>query len=156
MSFTRIDDTDIYIMLHLNLDDLRNYCYMNQQASKLCKTNVELKMKINRVKDKVDSIINIVDQKKYSILTNQEFGVFKPLIKDLHPSDEYSEMLLDSLNIHDTTFHIDIVKIVNYHIMFFVGYLEDEYYRNEEIIEVECNLDQLREFLLHIYYDKLV
>jgi len=152
---TGTTDTDVQIIKSLNLDDLRNFCQMNQSASNLCHTNIDLQMKIKSVKDKVNHILTL---KKYEINTNEKFLKFHLLLDHLHISteDEYDEMLLTSTIDNYNIFGLLLIKKKLYHLIFNIGYWENDLYRQEETIKFECTKEQMREFLLHIYYDRFV
>lgn len=163
-SLTQNEDVDVKIINSLNLDDLRNVCSTNQYTSYLCNNHIDLKFKIKNIKDKVDETLKLINKTQFFIPTNgQNFGIFHQLLTNMKmaPADEYIELLLNSEEIDTYTIYTMIIQkfsfIPNlYSIVFTIGETTNSLYKNIETISYNGSEDEIKEFLLHIYYDEML
>jgi hypothetical protein len=105
----------------------------------------------------------LINKQKTVIPTNeQKFGPFHQLLTNIKmlPIDDYTELLLNSEEIdNDYIYHLNIQKYIkkktNYYLIrFHIGESRDQ--KHFTYITYEGSVHELKEFLLHIYYDEMI
>lgn len=150
------EDVDVKIMLSLTLSDIRLICQTSQYASKLCKA-MDLNRKFKTVNKKVDYILSLIDKREYGLKlqTEKEFEPFK-MFNDIMLQiniiyyKPYSEVTVDQV-INDNVIYMDIGHYDDYFITYHTSDIDDPY-----SIAFKATKTQLREFLLHLYYNDLM
>ena len=77
MNLTGNEDTDVAILLLLNLEDFKLFCKSNDKILNLCKNNMDLKYKMTMTNTKVNELM-LLD--KMTFTTDHPFPIFNHLI----------------------------------------------------------------------------
>ena len=151
-------DTDISIILALNLKDMNKICRVNKYTKELCHTD-RIINKLNKIKENVEYLINL---KETYYETNEIFEPFLLFMNNIRiwiysielrandvvhlGTDDYIRLYKD----YPIT-SITIKKLTMYEII---------YYYNVNGVNKKksfnCNKDQVRKFLTTFLYDELI
>jgi len=166
MSFTTID-TDVTILSSLTLHDLRQMCQTNQHWSTFCKTNPILKRKMDMAKLKVEQVIDYIDKQINIVLQPYDIIQFKQyhtLINRIgmhdvneEESDSYEDIMDDYYSPLMTVYKNKDDQL--YTCSFYCSdrkLLFDVYNAPPDITSFHATLPQLKEFLLHLIYDRMI
>lgn len=152
MNFTGNRDTDIKILLDLNLEDLRHYCQINNYDNQLCR-GPELKRKMKLAMDKVNAVMNFLNRKHIYLqpVDDDHFEKYWEIINIL-PGDLESRTSAQALpfTLNYDVILINITRYNNKYVLHFID-IDDEYYNYFSFTK-----NQIEEFLLHLYYNQLV
>lgn len=161
-TLTGNEDVDVKIINSFNLEDLRRVCQMNQYAANLCENHDILKHRIKQTKQKVEYVLGLINNRITGIVlqSNDETEIFQSFHdlmnkinitepNDLHPSNVYNDYIV---------FNIKLYKnIKDYSLVYELGELNSYYdYYSHDLTTFYVNENQLKEFLLNIYYNQLI
>ena len=151
MNFTGNRDTDIKILLDLNLKDLRHYCQIDNYANQLCR-GPELKRKMKLAMDKVNAVMNFLNHKHIYLhpVDDDHFEKYWNILKNIVL---VREIVMDEI-LFTLDYDVDLMNIFldndNEYVLYFI---DDE---NDPFNYFQLTKNQIEEFLLHLYYNKLV
>lgn len=158
-NFTGNPDIDIVILSSLSLTDIRSACQSNKYTATLCKNPI-IKNKLEKAQKKADKILNIINHREYGIKLqlnneNQIFDPFLDIMDDLNSNyyPDYSEKSPLTV-LADPISHLDINQYYDknkYYVTYYTGDIDAPDRTTYELTET-----QIKEFLLIIYYDKLI
>ena len=119
-TLTGNEDVDVKIINTLDLHDLRHICQINLYVSNLCENHIDLKFKIKNVKNKVNHIISLINDKPFGIIIqpnngNQNFKSFHDLMDNVNIKRERIDYM------DDVTLSVLDNYIVQYIKIFFVS-----------------------------------
>jgi hypothetical protein len=167
-TLTGNEDVDVKIINSFNLEDLRRVCQMNQYTANLCENHITLKSRIKQTKQKVEHVLELINSRVSGVILQpndetETFQSFHDLMNKINITEPASEDdpndLHPSIIFNDfTVFNITIYKnLKNYKFVYQLGDLD--LYGDSMSIDgttFDGNENQLKEFLLHIYYNKLI
>lgn len=156
-------DNEIDIMLSLSLDDLRHYCQLNNHTYQLCKTNRVLNDKLRQINNRIEKMINIVDNRDdndfylNTIKEYDKFKVYRELMTQLRFNLDYNGEDDDEIDYELDDFMIMTITIKP---------SKKGYKFNFSLVNFEegtgtdvygfATLNQTKEFLLQLYYNDLI
>jgi hypothetical protein len=149
-----LTDVENNILLSLSLQDVINYSQINKHKYDIFKTNKILKYKFKQAQEKVNLCINLLSRKIYQgvwLNTMEEYDKFEYYNNLLNYNNTNNFTELNDYVI--VTFQLSqIYKSYDYYVEINLQSSDDEV---EDFIIKITNL-QLKEFLLHLYYDNKI
>jgi hypothetical protein len=163
-------DIDLEYLLLLNLNDLNNACATNKYTSNLCKNSIILKKKFKKINNKINKIINQVNQREFGIILqpNIEGQQFKSFLDIMFQYDmfqfdnEYEKVKIFDSDPRFNSIPVNYIIIIDdyiaqsYEIQYNIPDDEDEDDNNMNISMYFKDIDTLKKVLLHLYYDNLI
>lgn len=151
-------DNEIDIMLSLSLNELRQYCQINKHTNQLCKTNMVLNNKFKQINQRIEFLFKILEHKKFqgiwlnTIKEYDDYIIYKTLMNQLNFNDKYNSHVEKNYEDFEIT---KLQLFMNAHNEYVIEYNISNGYI-EEIIYMSVTILQMKEFLLHLYYNNLI
>lgn len=165
-------DTDVVIINSLTLDDVRQVCQMNKYAANLCENHITLKSKFKFVKNRVNHVMNLIDNKLTGVLLQPEYeyekfitfhslmnnlNITEPVFDDddddsedpVHPSMIFNNFIVTEIRCTSVDDYYTVVYGLN---KFFVVNV----YETSDVTTFYGNRKQMIEFLTQLYYNQLL
>lgn len=142
MNLTGNKDTDIAILASLSLSDFNRFCTSNKKILKMCKTNEELKHKMDTVKKEVVRLMRTVDYYTLplTLIPTDNFCKECDIFDRLWPGDFKNKII----------YSIDIIKI-NSVLRLIIFHFDDKTSKSYDIDQLDT-----QNILMHLIYDQLV
>jgi hypothetical protein len=159
---TGIQDVDEKILLSLPLYNLRKICNLNGYTFKICSTSADLKNKLRIYNNKTDNLISIINRRSsigVKLYTNEEYQTLKIfndilLQCNITESNVIDPSELDNMNI--INFSIDQWD-TEYRLVFELAVPGTFLQQADGLITYFIpSVNELKDFLLNIYYDDLL
>jgi hypothetical protein len=172
MQFTGQRDTDVYILSQLSLQNLRQTCQINQYLSNLCQNDADLKFKIKLAQHQINQFLNILKQRQLVILqptsSQESFKSFRSILDYIDADIDLGDDTIETLDYYNRFFvyFLELLYIPHSNQYFITFYLHT-HWRDLELKDMftvlsfhhfvyELNINQLNEFLLHLFYNQMV
>lgn len=169
-------DTDANIIMQLSLADRRKLCQTNNYLSNLCKTNEQLKYSLKSANNNVDNFMDILYIRELILLQpttiNMTFKNIYDIINNIKitvnyeyiDEDEYLEIIRNLMNKYIYLIGIEYNKTSKQY------YINIYSHTTQNILNVynmydppninnygyEVSLNQLHDFLLQLFYNKMI
>lgn len=149
-------DNENDIILSLPLQDVRNYSQLNRHKYDTFKKNKMLDYKLKQAQQKVNRTINLLKRKPYQgvwLNTMDEyelFGYYNNLLNFIKNTDDFTELN----NYKIVVFEIQTAHLTLNNNYFAINLQSDD----DDIVNLEIEITnlELKEFLLHLYYDNKI
>ena len=135
-------DVELTILFMLDLKEIRIYNQVNRRAVHLTEN------KLKTAKNKVTLIINVLKGRHDIILQSQYNDSFK-MYYDLLPTHCYGDPIPNDMK-NNVVWHICITRFTSGNIAI------DFFNHKEPFMDAYISINQLKEFLLHLYYNRVL